>query len=467
MATFTTRLQATKAASSENVDVTTHLNNNYDLFDSAVGATVGTSAARPASAFSGRLWWESDTGKLRINRAASASTAAIWGDVRLLPLNVGERSGIDLTGVVDSGPAIQAQLDAASVAGSAGSALLMFPTGKLMTNQRLTLKIGVTCVGHGGADNATRPSTEIFAGPTLAAGGAASATGDIFHYPASGANIWNHAGIKAMRISGAGRHGIYIEGGLGETTVIDEVMLKSNTVDGLRIAGSSTPGLLGHISVHNNGGAGVRLETQSETHTQIEYLAGDNNGTALLHVNNLGTKGTVRVLGWKSERWDSGTPGHPNIFLLDNLNGGLVDLGMGRVSINTAASTAPNAVVRQSSGIGRVEFLFSYNKAVGSSADYTYAYEDATNGLTYTITELERRRFSNFAAPVHDNTGISGVYGHMTFGKSGPGVYSGSASPNSLVTAGVGSIYLRSGGAAGTSFYVKESGAGDTGWVGK
>jgi len=47
------------------------------------------------------------------------------------------------------------------------------------------------------------------------------------------------------------------------------------------------------------------------------------------------------------------------------------------------------------------------------------------------------------------------------------GVYAGSGSPESVLTAVIGSIYLRSNGGAGTSFYVKESGSGNTGWVAK
>lgn len=43
----------------------------------------------------------------------------------------------------------------------------------------------------------------------------------------------------------------------------------------------------------------------------------------------------------------------------------------------------------------------------------------------------------------------------------------GSGSPESVVTAPVGAVYHRTDGGAGTSFYVKESGAGNTGWVAK
>lgn len=46
-------------------------------------------------------------------------------------------------------------------------------------------------------------------------------------------------------------------------------------------------------------------------------------------------------------------------------------------------------------------------------------------------------------------------------------LYAGSGTPEAAVTAAVGSLYLRTDGGASTSLYVKESGAGNTGWVAK
>jgi hypothetical protein len=46
-------------------------------------------------------------------------------------------------------------------------------------------------------------------------------------------------------------------------------------------------------------------------------------------------------------------------------------------------------------------------------------------------------------------------------------LFSGTGSPEGSVAAPVGSLYLRSNGGAGTTFYVKESGTGNTGWVAK
>lgn len=47
------------------------------------------------------------------------------------------------------------------------------------------------------------------------------------------------------------------------------------------------------------------------------------------------------------------------------------------------------------------------------------------------------------------------------------GIYSGTGSPEGVVAARVGSTYTRRDGGPGTTFYVKESGTGSTGWVGK
>lgn len=46
-------------------------------------------------------------------------------------------------------------------------------------------------------------------------------------------------------------------------------------------------------------------------------------------------------------------------------------------------------------------------------------------------------------------------------------IQGGDGSPEGVVTAPVGSLWLRANGGAGTTLYVKESGTGNTGWVAK
>lgn len=61
------------------------------------------------------------------------------------------------------------------------------------------------------------------------------------------------------------------------------------------------------------------------------------------------------------------------------------------------------------------------------------------------------------------NTGTA----RMQLGAGGPFVLAGTGTPEGAVAAGVGSIYLRSDGGVGTSFYVKETGTSYTGWAAK
>jgi hypothetical protein len=70
---------------------------------------------------------------------------------------------------------------------------------------------------------------------------------------------------------------------------------------------------------------------------------------------------------------------------------------------------------------------------------------------------------------------VSVLTGNLVIGTAGKGISlpggitwtSGAGSPEGVVTAPVGSLYSRSDGGLLSSLYVKESGSGNTGWVGK
>jgi len=63
--------------------------------------------------------------------------------------------------------------------------------------------------------------------------------------------------------------------------------------------------------------------------------------------------------------------------------------------------------------------------------------------------------------------GVTGVHNGITIDGTSAEVKAGTGTPESSVTAAVGSIYLRTDGGANTTLYVKESGAGNTGWIAK
>ena len=67
-----------------------------------------------------------------------------------------------------------------------------------------------------------------------------------------------------------------------------------------------------------------------------------------------------------------------------------------------------------------------------------------------------------------DNTGRSFErVDQLYLGAGSATLISGPGTPETFVTAAIGSLYLRTDGGAGTTLYVKESGTGNTGWVGK
>lgn len=74
--------------------------------------------------------------------------------------------------------------------------------------------------------------------------------------------------------------------------------------------------------------------------------------------------------------------------------------------------------------------------------------------------------YSNFERPTSDVEG-QGVRFNSLMGNSGAAMYAGLGTPEGKITAIMGSIYINRGGGAGTTFYIKESGSGNTGWIAK
>ena len=95
----------------------------------------------------------------------------------------------------------------------------------------------------------------------------------------------------------------------------------------------------------------------------------------------------------------------------------------------------------------------------GSSGKIYGAY---ANGVLNSGTLKQNAYFGNIEATGSVTVGIAG------FVNSGSIIWQSSGnSPEGVVTAPVGSLYSRTNGGANTSLYVKESGTGNTGWVGK
>jgi hypothetical protein len=95
----------------------------------------------------------------------------------------------------------------------------------------------------------------------------------------------------------------------------------------------------------------------------------------------------------------------------------------------------------------------------------TFRIYETDSGANDEYLELSAASGTNLIRPQATGTGTASVVRYHTT----TAVFwtSGSGSPESVVTAPIGSLYTRTDGGAATTLYVKESGTGSTGWVAK
>jgi len=135
----------------------------------------------------------------------------------------------------------------------------------------------------------------------------------------------------------------------------------------------------------------------------------------------------------------------------------------GGVLTNAGQITGTNFVTAASSGV----FTIASRFVISASADGVVRFANSGGsdfnrlqfgGTTSAFPSLKRST-TNLQARLADDsafTFIEDLYRRA-----------GSGTPEGAVTAPIGAVYHRTDGGAGTSFYVKESGTGNTGWIAK
>ncbi len=113
-----------------------------------------------------------------------------------------------------------------------------------------------------------------------------------------------------------------------------------------------------------------------------------------------------------------------------------------------------------STGSGNFDLRFANTENLSGNRTLTITLGNASRSLSITGTSVINQDLTTTASPTFAGATIPTI----TWTGSVKDL-SGSGSPESVVTAAVGSVYRRTDGGASTSLYVKESGAGDTGWV--
>lgn len=147
-----------------------------------------------------------------------------------------------------------------------------------------------------------------------------------------------------------------------------------------------------------------------------------------------------------------------------------VKLGNGTNTITTSGTSIEVQVSPTSSfgpASGSAKFIAlgitpTINQTGSASGDYTALDVNVTEtAVTGTNKLLADFRVGNTSKASIDDTGKMKLSGTAATWSSGTG------SPESAVTAPVGSIFTRTDGGANTTLYVKESGSSNTGWIAK
>lgn len=264
--------------------------------------------------------------------------------------------------------------------------------------------------------------------------------------------------------------------GIGETTPLGQLHVKSGD------AGAITPdGSIDELIIESAGAGGISVFTPDASTGSLAFGSpSDGNGANVQwnHDSDSMVIGTRKA--GASIRFDTGN---------GSQKAALTDSGLGLGSQTSPAyeldiqRTSGNYYGRWSLSTGQPGFLYSDAGGAGftfgqaallSNRGSIYAstnsfvfYQGSSGSATFTWKDNADSELMSL-----DSAGDLSVTGTVVtstieLGSGGPTINVGSGTPEGVVTADVGSTFHRTDGGAGTSFYVKESGTGNTGWVGK
>ena len=214
-------------------------------------------------------------------------------------------------------------------------------------------------------------------------------------------NVGWHHGLDITHLQIMGQPGTNRSGRglniyrLGENARLDNLYVTYMPEDGIRLYDYGAPVHIGRVSVMNNGGNGVLLETSQATQNTIDFVSGDNNGGALVKAVGLWAVG-LTIHGFKAERSDNGirnSPGNSKVIWIHNGNGGTVNIVSGHV-YTSAGVAAGDAIIYQSAdarnSVANVTILGAISMNPASYSAYSYGYQDTLNSKTYSVADLIR-----------------------------------------------------------------------------
>ena len=205
-------------------------------------------------------------------------------------------------------------------------------------------------------------------------------------------------------------------------------------------------GLPASTSRTNLGLGATWLTNNNVTNFRTAIGLGTSNAATFARANIGTTDGTLLWFGLPAQLSVQGTGGRHAIIANAPAGGGAAMVGTsssggaaGKFYQDTTYTSPALWVSRQTSSTN------SATLGVGSSST------GSTNAKAVSVSHGTNEVFF-----VRHDGAVSSLYQRF-----------GSGSPDGVVTAPVGAVYHRTDGGAGTSFYVKQSGTGNTGWVAK
>jgi hypothetical protein len=269
-------------------------------------------------------------------------------------------------------------------------------------------------------------------------------------------NLLNISNVQSVS---NGNHGIYVYGGVDNNAMtFENVDVRSNGASGLVFNGISpsvaNSNFLNSVSAQGNAARGVAFfGAYARNNVGVVYLEG--NGTTDLYFDSTAHSNFIQTSNAGTTITDSNgtnTILTAESFASSRYTFSTIDFVQARITNGTnvgqlaATQTGDRAFAFTATGSSSA---FATTFAKGAASSHSLAIEGAVQA-------------SN-ASYIGDTLSVS----NPTYTATWPTIRAGAGSPEGAVTARIGSIYQRTDGGAGTSFYVKESGTGNTGWVAK
>lgn len=406
--------------------------------------------------------------------------------------------GADNTGATDATSAIQAAIDS-------GANRVWFPVGTYLANNLLLPASGITLEGENPystiitnnhasnhtlrTNNAVSANLWVFVNGLTFNMGLDGQSGDAIHLPnveqylvencrvttpptyattgngvyvertASGSRGY-YGTVRKCFIEKQGR-GVYFKGGNGynlNVSLIDDCVINNSTNEGVLFEYCSRARLensslelnennvkivygTGNIVAHN-------YFERPDTHNVIL----DNATACYIHDNQFSSAGNVSTSTGRGVYVASGSQFnriYDNVFI-DNWSAYEIEV----------VSGALQTLIRDNIARDRVNGWGDNGTAILDNGTQTVYVNPllSSGGTMFVKSKGQALSFDGFTTP-------AGVPAKI--GETQAGIYAGTGLPEGSVTAAQGSIFLRTNGGAGFTFYVKESGTGNTGWVAK